>query len=156
AEADVAEEPRRLIVEAPAHADADFKVGRYQEVSARTDVVFAEILLPVLGEKAEVLGVDLPALTKRHAQHRGRRPDIEPVALLVVGDAEDGRIPAPLVRQFPAPDVPDRQLRGGSLAAERRVPLDDGAALRQPVTLLGYLHFDAVEDGAFAMNVGAF
>src|SRR3569623_1374376 len=81
--AGVAEECRRLRVQSKADAKAQLNVFREMDMPAGAEVLLALRRRFAGGHDAKVFGMNIQAVAQRHVEHRGRRPLIEIVALVI-------------------------------------------------------------------------
>src|SRR5262245_31603448 len=98
AEAGDGEVPHGIFIPSPPHPDADFQVGRHQEVDAGAEVLLVGVVRLLRGEEAEVLGVGTPPLPDRGFDHDGRRPDVVTVPLLALEGVAEGHVEPPAIR----------------------------------------------------------
>jgi hypothetical protein len=105
ADAGVDEEPRGLVVEAPAQPKADFEVATHQVVQAGTEVVDHEIPVATLGKEPEILTVNRPSFRERRFDDKRWGSDIETVPLLTVGTVAHCRVGFPTIGEPPPRDI---------------------------------------------------
>src|SRR5262249_57700037 len=111
AEAEVAEELGGLVVKSPSERDTDLEVRCDQIVNPGREEMANELLSLVLGEQAEVLGMDVHAFAQWDLEHRRGRPDTKSISYFAGGLKADRRIELPAVAELPAGDVPYLELR---------------------------------------------